>query len=160
MVNPVTYSNTTGNDDEDLAVVEFLDAYASTEELVGPSWTPGIPTPSPFQVSARSGRILPRAPIRIAPPTAGTNNDNSDPSSSTNADSKIDPRQVRTTEIISAIINDLGASRQLYKGTNGWAIAFIPRRVSGANSFVNEWFFNTDTNRMAYKNADGSVTNY
>lgn len=145
MVNPVTFTNNADDEEINLAVELFLMDAAAESEMPVPSWTPGTPSPSPFDVSRLSNRIVPRTPIRYE---LGQDNN------------KIDPRLVRFTEMVSQILNDLASGGQLVKLSTGWAIAYLPRRVAGTSAFSGEWFFNTDSNRMAYKNADGSVTNY
>jgi len=149
MINPVTFTNNTDDEDALFAVESFIrqaesDAIASNEQS---GWTPSIPSPSPFSLSSNIVRPVPRVPIRL------DNGQNTDPK-------KIDARSIRASQQVSTIINDLAANGFLFKSANGWSIAFNPRRVAGSGSFAGELFFNTDTNRIAYKNPDGTITNY
>jgi len=73
---------------------------------------------------------------------------------------KIDPRSVRFTEIVEQLLNGLIDSGSIYKTQTGWEIAFRPRRIAAATAFQLELFIDTATGRLAYKNADGSVTGY
>ena len=149
MINPVTFTNNTDDEDVLFAVESFIRQSDAEAPAVNDQqgWTPSIPSPSPFDISRNSMRVVPRVPIRL------DNSQNDTPK-------KIDARSIRSSQIVSDIINDLAANGYLYKSSNGWVIALNPRRVAGSSSFAGELFFNTDVNRLAYKNADGTVTNY
>lgn len=149
MNNPVTFTDSADDEEAIFAVESFINNAESELSITSSpfAWTPAIPSPSPFDLSANTLRLVPRIPIRL-----DVAND-SDPK-------KVNARLIRASQMISEILNDLTANGYLYKSANGWAIMQSPRQVSSADSFIGELFINTSTNRLAYKNADGSVTNY
>lgn len=133
------------------------DLLLQVEEFVVPvykSIAPFLPAPSPFDENRLGGRIVPRVPIRLQRNTQGGQGGQQAPE-------KIDPRSVRFTEIVQSVINGLISSGGIYQaGPDDWRINYIPRRVSNVDAYINELFFSTDSNRIAYKQNDGSIQVY
>ncbi len=118
--------------------VAGADAWAAEPAQPFPAW---VPSPSIFSNNRLAGRVVPRVPMRV-PPKDGQ-------------PEKIDPRSVRFTEIVGDILNGLVTSGGIYKTNAGWAIAYVPRQVTGPDAFVGELFFNVSTNRLTFKDNDG-----